>query len=67
MRTLTNTTDLDGFLGHYGPEWRPGLLSEHVDLFQQAGGQLASSPSGLLAGWALIPDPDRPGGLLRAV
>lgn len=50
---LTTTTDVDRFIGSYGPRWRAGLLSEHLDLFVRAGGTHRPSRS-TGAGWAVI-------------
>lgn len=55
MRTFTATTPLDAFVGGYGPAWKRGLLSEHVDLFLAAGGTLRTASSGSGRQWALVP------------
>lgn len=50
---LSPATAPDRFIGAYGPDWRSGLLSEHLELFRRAGGthRPASSDG---AGWAVI-------------
>lgn len=58
---LTADTDPERFIGAYGPDWRAGLLSEHLDLFKLAGGAFRPS-SGDGAGFALIPTED--GGMI---
>lgn len=55
MRQLTTHTDPDSFAGGYGTDWRQGVLSDHVDLFQRAGGVVRTSPSGRTE-WALMSD-----------
>lgn len=57
MRALTTDTRPAAFVGAYGPDWRAGVLSEHLDLFKRAGGAFLASPSDM-AGWALIPAED---------
>lgn len=50
---LTTATEPEQFIGAYGNRWREGLLSDHLDLFIQAGG--AYRPSrGEGAGWAVV-------------
>ena len=53
MRNLTPTTSPELFIGAYGPTWREGLLSEHLDAFVRAGGTHRPSRS-RGAGWAVI-------------
>lgn len=53
MRTLSPTTEPARFIGSYGPTWRSGLISEHLDLFIRAGGTHRTS-AGLGAGWAVV-------------
>lgn len=50
---LTTDTPPDRFVGTYGPTWREGLLSEHLDLFRRAGGVHRPS-NGTGAGWAVV-------------
>lgn len=54
---LTPDTAPETFIGAYGTDWRSGLLSEHLELFKQAGGTVRPS-AGDGAGFALIPLPD---------
>lgn len=54
---LTTDTDPARFIAGYGPDWKAGLLSEHLDLFQRAGGEHRMSDTGG-AGWALVEAPD---------
>lgn len=50
---LSPATDPERFVGAFGPDWRPGVLSEQFDLFLRAGGvHRPSSHDG--AGWAVI-------------
>lgn len=50
---LSPDTDPERFVGAYGQTWRPGVLSEHLALFQSAGGVHRPSQHGG-AGWAVI-------------
>lgn len=52
MRNLDTTTAPEMFLAGYGPRWTTGLLSEHLDLFVQAGGEFRPGASRL--GWAVV-------------
>ena len=54
MRMLTTATDPAEFIGRYGPDWRDGLLSEHLDLYRRAGGEFRRPSHGAGAGWAVI-------------
>lgn len=50
---LSTATPPDRFIGAYGPRWRSGLISEHLELFKAAGGVHRPSNSDG-AGWAVI-------------
>lgn len=55
MKNLTTTTPPETFIGFYGNNWARGLLSEHADLFVQAGGVIRTSPSARTSR-AVLPD-----------
>lgn len=46
--------DPQDFVGHYGQDWRAGVLSEHTEDFVLAGGTLRGSASGSGAHWAVL-------------
>ncbi len=50
---LSPATAPDRFIGSYGQTWRPALISEHLDLFIQAGGTHRPANS-TGAGWAVV-------------
>lgn len=52
MKTFTTATRLEEFLGAYGQDWRRGLLIDHTDAFEAAGGTIRV---GKHATWALLP------------
>ena len=55
MRHLTATTDPQTMIGQYGPDFEDrGLISEHVDVFEAAGGTFRVTGSGRT--WAVLPD-----------
>lgn len=45
---------MERFIGMYGQDWRAGLLSEHVDAFIEAGGEVREAASGTGKAWAVI-------------
>jgi hypothetical protein len=53
MMLLTTATELIRFVGFYGETSRPGIASDHLDLFVRAGGTHRRS-RGLGAGWGVI-------------
>lgn len=52
--TTAPATDLYRFLGSYGRAWATGLLVDHVELFQAAGGTIRPAASGSGAAWAVV-------------
>ena len=54
MRLLTETTLPSEFVGAYGQNGRWGVISEHMDLFQRAGGDIRRAYTH--AGWAVVED-----------
>lgn len=52
VRLLSETTPLEQFIGFYGNAHRSGLISEHVELFKSAGGEIRKGNAH--AGWAVI-------------
>lgn len=50
-RALQSMTP-EQFIGSYGTDWTPGVLSEHVELFQAQGGVIRTSASGRIR-WAV--------------
>jgi hypothetical protein len=49
-------TAADDFIGSYGPTWRRGILAEHADAFEAAGGIIRLSSTGSGRQWAVLPD-----------
>ena len=54
MIALTAQTALINFLGSYGPEWRTGVVVDHVEMFVAAGGTVRPAASGSGASWAVV-------------
>lgn len=54
MRYLDQAAKLDQFIGLYGQAYRAGLLSEHVEMFREAGGVVRPAASGSGAHWAVV-------------
>jgi hypothetical protein len=52
MKFFTDTTTPEEFLGAYGQDYRRGLLIDHIDLFEAAGGTIRV---GKHATWAILP------------
>lgn len=52
VRLLSETTPLEQFIGNYGNAHRSGLISEQVDLFVRAGGEIRKGNAHM--GWAVI-------------
>lgn len=46
---------VEQFVGSYGPDFKPGVLAEHLEAFQRAGGIVRRATSGSGAMWALVP------------